>query len=137
LSKIQYIELLSKLLEATFALTSQVFNASTIATKLQMNRITAIDYLSLLEYQFLIDRIPEWSTNRIKRLIKTPKIYAGDTGFACALLHQNRSSLLKNRTLYGPFVETFVFQELRRQASASEDYYSFFHFRVVMVLKLI
>ncbi len=70
----------------------------------------------LLEHQFLIERLPPWHGNRMKRLIKTPKIHFGDTGLACALLGVDANALLKNRGLLGQLVETFVFQELKRQA---------------------
>jgi len=129
LAKSQSIEVLPKLLQSAFNLAGQLFNASAISSKLQVNRKTIRDYLTLLEYQFLIKRIPAWSTNRIKRLVKTPKIHVGDTGLACALLNLNSISLFKNRTLFGQLVESFVFQELRRQASSSDELYSFYHFR--------
>lgn len=38
-------------------------------------------------------------------------------------------ALKSDRSLLGQLLETFVFQELRRQASWHEDRYSFFHFR--------
>jgi len=65
----------------------------------------------------------------MKRLIKTPKIHFGDTGLACSLIGINASALLNNRDLLGQLVESFVFQELRRQASASLEPYQFYHFR--------
>jgi len=129
LSKIQSIEVLPKLLQSVVNLTGQLFNISEIGSKLQMNRNTTRNYLTLLEYQFLIQRLPAWFTNRLKRLIKTPKIHFGDTGLACALLNLNANNLLKQPHLLGQFVETFVFQELKRQSSSSDQLYSFYHFR--------
>jgi len=129
LSKIQSIEVLPKLLQSVINLTGQLFNISEIGSKLQMNRNTTRDYLTLLEYQFLIQRLPAWFTNRLKRLIKTPKIHFGDTGLACALLNLNANNLLKQPHLLGQLVETFVFQELKRQSSSSDQLYSFYHFR--------
>ena len=37
--------------------------------------------------------------------------------------------LRKNRILFGQLLESFVFQELRRQASSSSEPYAFYHFR--------
>jgi len=129
ISKIQSIEILPQLLTAVANLTAQLFNVSSLSQKLQMNRNTIGDYLNLLQYQFLIERLPPWHTNRMKRLIKTPKIHFGDTGLACSLIGINASALLNNRDLLGQLVESFVFQELRRQASASLEPYRFYHFR--------
>jgi len=129
LSKIRSIEVLPKLLQSVAHLTGQLLNISDIGSSLQMNRNTTQDYLTLLEYQFLIERLPAWYTNRLNRLIKTPKIHFGDTGIACALLGLNANDLNEQRTLLGHLLETFVFQELKKQASFSDQQYSFFHFR--------
>lgn len=53
----------------------------------------------------------------------------GDTGVACALLGLDMKALEADRTLFGPMLETFVFQELRRQASGRALPVEFFHFR--------
>ena len=65
----------------------------------------------------------------LSRLVKTPKLHVGDTGLACALLGVDARALTADRELLGQLLETFVFQELRRQASWHEDPLSFFHFR--------
>ncbi len=129
LSKIQSVEILPLLLTAVVNLTAQLFNVSALSQKLQMNRNTLSDYLTLIQHQFLIERLPPWHTNRMKRLIKTPKIHFGDTGLACSLIGANASGLQSNPNLLGQLVESFVFQELRRQASASVERYQFYHFR--------
>ena len=69
------------------------------------------------------------SSNRLSRLIKTPKIHVGDTGVACALLGLDAAALIADRARLGQLVETFVFQELRRQASWDDASIAFFHFR--------
>lgn len=61
--------------------------------------------------------------------MKTPKLHIGDTGLACALLGVDAGALSTDRELFGQLAETFVLQELRRQASWHEDPLSFFHFR--------
>ncbi|GIW39496.1 MAG: hypothetical protein KatS3mg076_0073 [Candidatus Binatia bacterium] len=42
-------------------------------------------FLNVLEASFLAIRLPAYSVNRTKRLIKAPKLYWGDTGFALYL----------------------------------------------------
>jgi len=82
-----------------------------------------------LERVFLLEQLPSWHSNRLKRLIKTPKLHLGDTGLACALLGIDAPDLAAERTLLGQLLETFVYQELRRQASWQTDFFSFSHFR--------
>jgi predicted AAA+ superfamily ATPase len=60
---------------------------------------------------------------------KTPKLHMGDTGVTAALLGLDGGALAKDRSLLGQLLETFVFQELRRQASWNEAPIAFYHFR--------
>lgn len=53
----------------------------------------------------------------------------GDPGLACALLGLDAATLAADRNTFGQLLETFMFQELRRQASWQEAPVSFFHFR--------
>jgi predicted AAA+ superfamily ATPase len=82
-----------------------------------------------LERVFLIEILPPWHSNRLSRLIRTPKLHLGDTGLACALLGLDATSLSADRALRGQMLETFVLQELRRQASWRDEAIHFFHFR--------
>ena len=55
-------------------------------------------YLNLLETSHLLVRLPAYAVNRTKRLIKSPKVYWGDTGVALHLSQetQPRGPHLKN-----------------------------------------
>ena len=83
----------------------------------------------LLERVFMLERLPPWHSNRLTRLVKTPKLHMGDTGVACALLGIDAAGLMANRTLLGQLLETFAFQELKRQAGWHDAPLSFFHYR--------
>jgi predicted AAA+ superfamily ATPase len=61
--------------------------------------------------------------------VKTPKLHLGDAGVAAALLGVDAGSLAADRALFGQLLESFVFQELNRQASWRDDALRFFHFR--------
>lgn len=56
-------------------------------------------------------------------------MHIGDTGLACALLGLNSAALTRDSAALGPLLETFVFHELRRQASWQEEEIRFHHFR--------
>jgi len=118
---------------ATFAssngCTARLLNVSDLAGPFQLSRPTIRDYLTLLERIFLVEELPPWHSNRLSRLIKTPKLHVGDSGVACALLGLDAAALAADRSLLGQLLETFVFQELRRQASWHDDAHSFSHFR--------
>jgi len=85
--------------------------------------------VTLLERVFLLDRLPSWHTNQMSRLVKRAKLHIGDTGVACALLGLDAAQLDADRATFGPMLETFVLQELKRQASGQADPVAFHHFR--------
>jgi uncharacterized protein len=128
LARINSLQVLPRLLELAAGQTARLINVAEIAGPFQLSRPTIRDYVTLLERVFLLESLPPWHSNRLSRLIKTPKLHLGDTGLAAALLNLDPSALLKDRAILGQLLETFVFQELRRQASWHEAI-SFHHFR--------
>ncbi len=129
LARISAPDVLPRLLSAAASQTASLYNLSDLASPFQLSRPTIGAYVALLERLFLIDRLPPWHGNRLKRLIKSAKLHIGDTGLACALTGYNPDTLLLDRTLFGRFIETFVYQELKRQAVYDEQPLSFFHYR--------
>jgi len=129
LEKVQSMDVIPKLLTVAANLSGQLLNMEDIASKLQMSKRTVRDYLTLLERQFLINRLPPWFSNRMKRLTKKPKIHIGDSGLACTLLRIGSDSLQNNRSQLGHILESFVVEELRRQASYDTQHYEFYHYR--------
>lgn len=129
MSRIRRLDELPRVLEAAAAQTASLFNQDSLSRTLSITRPTIADYVALLEKAFLLERLPAWSTNRSSRLVKTPKLHIGDTGVGCALLGINALALAADRRMVGQFVETFVYQELRKQAGWYESYVSFHYYR--------
>ena len=129
LASIRRLEILPRLLAAAASQTARMFNASDLAAPFEVSRPTIRDYTTLLERVFLVERVPAWHSNRLSRLIKRPKLHLCDTGIASSLLGLDGPALAYDRTLLGQLLETFVFQELRRQASWNDVRMSFHHFR--------
>ncbi len=129
ISKIHSVDILPRLLSLSATQTSQLVNFTSLASAFQISRPTVCDYIALFERMFFLEKLPPWHGSRLKRLIKTPKCHLGDTGLACTLLGASAISLKENRPLLGQLLETFVFQELRRQASYHKQHHAFFHYR--------
>jgi uncharacterized protein len=129
LARIRSLDVMPRLLELAAANTARLVNLSELSGPFQLSRQTIRDYVTLLERLFLMEELPPWHVRRASRLVKTPKLHLGDTGLACALLGRDAGSLMQDRTAFGPLLETFVFQELRRHASWHEDNIRFHHFR--------
>ena len=129
MARIRSLGILPRLLSAAASQTARLFNLADLAAPFQVSRPTIGDYVTLLERLFLLERLPSWHNNRLSRLVKSPKLHVVDTGLAAALLGADPGALEVDRTLLGQLLETFAFQELRRQASWHEAPTSFFHFR--------
>ena len=129
LARIGALDALPRLLALAAAQTSRLFNVSELASPFQVSRPTIRDYVTLLERVFLLELLPPWHSNRLSRLIKTPKLHMGDTGVACALLGLDAAALARDRRTFGQLLETFVVQELRRQAGGEEEPVALHHFR--------
>ncbi len=74
-------------------------------------------------------RVPAWSANALARVVKTPKLQFLDSGLLSALLGLRLAGLVTNRTAFGPALECYVYAELLRLASWSEDSYELFMYR--------
>lgn len=129
LSRIASLDILPRLLGAAAGQTARLMNITDLSSPFQVSRPTIREYVTLLARLFLLEELPPWHSNRLSRLVKTPKLHIGDTGLGCALLGVNVATLKADRALLGQLLETFVFQELRRQASWHDNAMTFFHFR--------
>lgn len=129
LARISALDALPRLLTLAAGQTACLVNVSELAAPFQVSRQTIREYVTLLSRIFLLEELPPWYSNRMSRLIKTPKLHLGDTGLACSLLGLDAEMLWKDRALFGRILETFVFQELRRQGSWHEETVAFSHFR--------
>lgn len=128
-SRIKRSDDLMLLLKAVAGQTARMLNVSDLASPFQVSRPTISEYVSLLSKTFLVETLPPWHSNRLSRLVKTPKLHIGDTGLACSLLGVDGKGLWDDRKMFGQMLETFVYQELRRQADCYEDTVRFSHFR--------
>lgn len=129
LTRIRSLDALPKLLALAATQTAQLINVAELSAPFELTRQTIHDYVVLLERVFLLERLPAWHANQLRRLVKRPKLHMADTGVACALVGLDADGLHGDRQTLGPMLETFVLQELRRQASWREDPIDFFHMR--------
>lgn len=129
LANIARTDILPRLLELAASQTARLLNVSDLSGPFQVSRPTIRDYMTLLERLFLIDEQPAWHQNRLSRLVKSPKLHIGDTGLGAALMRLDAASLYEDRRLMGQLLETFVYQELRKQSVVPDCEAVFFHYR--------
>ncbi|NNK94698.1 MAG: ATP-binding protein [Desulfobacterales bacterium] len=129
LARISALDALPRLLALAAERTACLVNISELAAPFQVSRPTIREYMTLLSRIFMLEELAPWHGNRMKRLIKTPKLHMGDTGLACTLLGLDAEMLWRDRAVFGRLLETFIYQELQRHASWHEETIIFSHFR--------
>jgi len=80
LSAISALPDFRRLMRAASLRIGQLVNQTELSRDVALPQPTVHRYLNLLETSFLLVRVPAYSVNRTKRLIKTPKLYWGDVG---------------------------------------------------------
>lgn len=90
----------------------QVLNRSDLAAPLGVSVPTVSDWLHVLEITGQIILVPPYFENFGKRLIKSPKVYLGDSGMACHLLGIRTQPELDRSSFLGPLFEGFVAAEI-------------------------
>ena len=91
------------------------------ATELGLSRPTVGRWLDLLEVSYQLVRVPAWTVNRRKQLVKARKIYWADTGLACALIGERQPS--------GFHLENLVLNDLLVWQGGEPRRPSIFHWR--------
>lgn len=129
LTRIDHPERMTQLLKLSAVHAGRLLNLSELGNKLGMDRGTIRKYMALLEQLFLLESLPAWHGNEAKRLIKTPKLHAIDTGMMCALRGLNQERLLQQPGELGALLESFVYNELRKQAVWLDEPLTFYHYR--------
>jgi predicted AAA+ superfamily ATPase len=120
----------STVLKAVAALSAQLLVVNTISVKADLARATVERYVALLEAVYLVDRLPPWSRNPLTRAVRHSKAYVVDSGLHCHLLGTNANALLNATSPHlGAVTETFVVNELRKQAGWSEHNPALYHYR--------
>lgn len=74
-----------RLMRAACLRLGQLINQTELGRDVALPQPTVHRWLNLLETSYLLVRLPAYAINRTKRLIKSPKLYWGDTGVALHL----------------------------------------------------
>ncbi|MHB8766357.1 MAG: ATP-binding protein [Deferrisomatales bacterium] len=85
LSSIAALPDFRRLMRAVCLRLGQLVNQTELGRDVALSQPTVHRWLNLLETSYLLVRLPAYAVNRTKRLIKSPKLYWGDTGVALHL----------------------------------------------------
>jgi hypothetical protein len=104
-----------RLMRATCLRLGQLMNQTELGRDVAMPQPTVHRYMNLLETSYQLVRVPAYSVNRTRRLIKTPKVYWCDTGLALHLsgIETPTGAHLENLIL----MDLLAWKELRTEAT--------------------
>ncbi len=102
---------------------------STIYGAAGIDRKTALAYERLLTNLFVLEVVPAWLTNRLSRLVRTPKRYVTDPSLIGAGLRVDEASVMRDGDLMGRVLDTFVAAQLRSEIEVSQRRPRLFHLR--------
>jgi predicted AAA+ superfamily ATPase len=94
-----------------------------------INRKTAVAYDRLLTNLFVLDFVPAWASNRLSRLVRSPKRYLVDPSLAAAALRVDSTAVLRDGDLLGRIIDTFVAAQLRPELELAPSKPSVHHLR--------
>ncbi len=107
----------------------QILNKTDLAAPLGVTVPTIGDWLHILEVTGQIILVPPYFENFGKRLIKSPKLYLGDSGLACYLLGLTSSAELERSPFLGAVFEGFIAAEILKSQTNQGKRRELYYFR--------
>ena len=116
LSRIDSLPDFRRLMAALALRCGQVLNQTEVARDTGISQPTIHRYVNLLETSCLLERLPAFTVNRTRRLIKSPKVIWNDPGLASFLAGHYDSESLKSSREAGGIFEAMVYLHLNSLA---------------------
>ena len=122
-------ERLRRYFEAYALNSAGVFEDRMLHEAAAMDRKTALAYEQLLVNLMVVERLPPWTSNRLKRLVRSPKRYVVDPALIAGALQLDDQGIARDGSLLGRFLDSFVAAQLRADIVRSESRPRLYHLR--------
>jgi predicted AAA+ superfamily ATPase len=129
IAEVGRLDQLPQLLQVLSHYSSQLTNFTQIGAQLGIDDKTTRRYIGIFEQLFLVNRVSPSYRNQLNRLVKTPKPHFLDSGLLASILGLTAEQIKKDRSTFGPLLETLIFSEVLKQASWSDETYTLHHYR--------
>jgi predicted AAA+ superfamily ATPase len=120
---------LRRYLEALALNTAGIVDDRTLFEAAGINRKTALAYERLLVNLAVVEAIPAWTSNRLKRLVLSPKRYVVEPALVGAVLGIDVDFVVRNGDLLGRLLDTFVAAQLRAELASASSRPRLYHLR--------
>lgn len=120
---------LRRYVEAYAINTAGVVDEKSLYGAAGIDRKTALAYESLLTNLLVVQAMPAWTSNRLKRLVLSPKRYFVDPALVGAILRSDTNAVLRSGDLLGRLLDTFVASQLRAELAITSARPRLYHVR--------
>jgi predicted AAA+ superfamily ATPase len=129
IASIDKLDQLPRFLRVLAQTAGQMCNYSQLGGQVGLDGKTVSRYINIFEQMYLLRRIDVWARNRLKRMVKTPKLQFIDSGLLSTLLDLSSDEIRQDRTRFGNVLETFVFGELLKHSTTANGNYRLMYYR--------
>jgi predicted AAA+ superfamily ATPase len=125
------LDQLPRFLRSLAQVSGQMCNYTQLGGQVGLDSKTAARYLSIFEQMYLLKRVEVWASNRLNRVVKTPKLQFIDSGLLATLIDLDVAEIQQDRSRFGNVLETFVYGELLKHVTTAEGQYRLLYYRDV------
>ena len=112
LSRIQNLMLFQKFVRLCAGRIGQLLNTANLSNDIGVSHTTIREWISLLQTSYILFLLEPYHGNIRKRLVKSPKLYFYDVGFASFLLGIENRSQIETHPLRGNLFENLALMEV-------------------------
>lgn len=128
-ANVRNVENIERLLFVIAARSGGLTSFHGMGKDLQLDANTVRSHTKILEDLFLVRQLKPWHVNLGSRQIKSTKTYVIDSGMLAHLIGADEQRIVRDGTVAGTMLESFVAMELLRQADWADRPVQFFHYR--------
>ncbi|MCY4362640.1 MAG: ATP-binding protein [Gammaproteobacteria bacterium] len=129
IAEIDKLDQLPRFMRALAQTAGQMCNYSETGGQVGLDGKTVSRYISVFEQMYLLKRNDVWARNRLKRVVKTPKLQFIDSGLLAMLMDVTVKHVEVDKGHYGHVLESFVFGELLKHTTTADDDYRLLYYR--------
>ena len=135
-ASIDKLDQLPRFLRSLALVSGQMCNYTQLGSQVGLDSKTAARYAGVFEQMYLLRRVEVWARNRLKRVVKTPKLQFLDTGLLATLLDLGAAEVQHDCSRFGSLLETFVYGELLKHSATAEGDYRLLYYRDMDMLEV-
>ncbi len=129
LANIRNMDKFIKMYRLCMLRSGNIFNKSELQNETGLDNKTFDSYFGVLEHTYQLQKLQPYFNNQLKRLTKTPKIFALDTGILCHLLQITSKDEYERSYFKGSILETFIYSEFIKANTYANQKANIYYYR--------